>query len=142
MSGKRKFLAGCVVAVAVSVAFIYAQTDLAIDSIRFDLQKIGESIYQAHSRDGTWPTRITDLNGTAFLKMPYRKAALERAVFSIVWQTDLNPNPALNRDRVLAYSNGGLLARLGFVWACRGDLRIERVGKQELAALKAPTAAR
>jgi hypothetical protein len=57
------------------------------------------------------------------------------------WQTDLNPNPALNRDRVLAYSNCGLLARLGFVWACRGDLRIERVGKQELAALKARTAA-
>jgi hypothetical protein len=131
-----------VVAAAVSVAFIYGQADVAVQSIQFDLQKIGESIYQAHSRDGTWPTRIADLNGTAYLKMPYRKAALERNVFSIVWQTDLNPSPALNRDRILAYSNGGLLARLGFVWACRGDLRIERVGKQELAALKGRTPAK
>jgi hypothetical protein len=135
-------LTGCVVALAVSVAFVYGQTDVAIDSIRFDLQKIGESIYQAHSRSGTWPTRIALLNGTAYLKMPYRKGVLEQDVFSIVWRTDLDPNPALNRDRILAYSNGGLLARLGFVWACRGDLRIERVGKQELAALRARTAAK
>ena len=134
MSGKRKLLIACVLAAAVA-ATIYRLSDIAIESIKFDLQKIGESIYQAHSRDGAWPTRIPDLNGTAYLKMPYRKAALEQNVFSIVWQTDLNPNPALNRDRILAYSNGGLLARLGFVWVCRGNLRIERVGKQELAAL-------
>jgi hypothetical protein len=111
----------------VAFAYLYGSTSVAIESIQFDLQKIGESIYQAHARTGKWPTRIADLEGTAYLQMPYRRAALEENVFTVVWQTDLDPNPAMNRDRILAYSNGGLLARLGFVWACRGDLRIERL---------------
>ena len=51
--------------------------------------------------------------------------------FVIVWQQDLDPKPAANRDRVLAYSNGGLLPWLGLVRACRGDLRTERLTKGE-----------
>jgi hypothetical protein len=114
------------------LAFIYGQVDVAVDSIRFDLHKIGESIYEAHSRHGAWPAKIADLEGTTYLNMPYRKQTLEQNVFQIVWAKDLDSNPQLNRDRVLAFSNGGLLARLGFVWACRGDLRIERIRTQEI----------
>ena len=62
---------------------------------------------------------------------------LEEGVFAVVWQQDLDPNPHANGKRVLAYDNGSLLSRLGMVWVCRGDLRIERMGTEQLAALKA-----
>jgi hypothetical protein len=108
-------------------------TSVAADSIRFDLTKIGQSIYEAHTRSGHWPSQVSDIEGTAYLRMPYRKAALEDGLFKVVWHTDLDTNPSLNRNRVLAYSNGGLLARVGLVWACYGDLRVERIGRRELA---------
>ena len=70
--------------------------------------------------------------------MPYRKGGLEMgADLRHVWQQDLDPKPAANRDQVLAYSNGGLLPRLGLVRACRGDLRTERLTKGEILALQA-----
>lgn len=122
---------------AVGLAFVYAQFDVAEQSIRFDLERIGSSIYEARSRNGKWPARISDLDGTEYLRLPYRKAMLENGVFVVVWQTDLDSNPESNRDRILAYSNGGLLGRFGIVWACRGDLRVERVQTRELAALRA-----
>jgi hypothetical protein len=59
------------------------------------------------------------------VRMPYRKGGL--GTFVIVWQQDLDPKRAANRDQVLAYSNGGLLPWLGR--ACRGDLRTERLKK-------------
>ena len=123
-------------ALAVGLVFIYGQTDVAVQSIRFDLTKIGESIYAARSRSGRWPSQISDLEGTEYLKMPFRKGMLERKVFVVVWQSDLDPDPAANRDRILAYSTGGLLGKLGFVWACRGDLSIKRIQKDEIAALQ------
>ena len=118
-------------AVFVAVAFVYGQTSVAADSIRFDLGKIGSSIYEAHNKTGRWPAKVSDLDGTVYLSMPYRKGALENGVFVVVWQ-DLDPNPAANRDRILAYSNGGLLARVGLIWACRGDLRVERIRREDI----------
>lgn len=123
----RKIILGTVIAAGVGIAFVYAQTDIAVQSIRFDLRKIGESIYEAHRKNGRWPDKIADLEGTEYLNMPYRKVALEQGVFVVIWATELDPDPAANRDRLLAYSNGGLLGRLGFVWGCRGDLSIERL---------------
>lgn len=131
MLKKWKFSALIIGAVA-ALAFAYGQLEVARDSIRFDLQKIGSSIYEARSRTGKWPNRISDLDGTEYLRMPYRKGILESGVFVIVWHDDLDPNPAANRDRILAYSNGGLLARLGLIWACRGDLHVERIRRQDL----------
>lgn len=113
---------------------VYGITDVAIDSIQFDLAKIGESIYEAHARDGRWPARISDLDGTVYLNMPYRRHALETGAFVAVWQHDLAPDPAANRDRVLAYDAGSLFARFGWVWACWGDLRIARVSAERIAA--------
>jgi len=137
MSRRRKILTWTFTALLSIFAFLYAQVSVAEDSIRFDLQKIGESIYEAHSKTGAWPSTIADLEGTAYLKMPYRKRALEEHVFQVTWRKDLDSNPRLNRDRILAFSNGGLLARLGFVWGCRGDLRIDRISPQEIATLNA-----
>jgi hypothetical protein len=119
----------------VGVLFTYGQLDVAIQSIRFDLRMIGESVYEAHSRTGRWPAQIADLEGTAYLRMPYRRSVLEREVFVVLWQQDLDPDPQANRHRVLAYSNGGLLARLGLVWVCRGDLRVERISAEEARKL-------
>jgi hypothetical protein len=119
------------------VALFVGMYSVAVDSIYFDLKIIGESIYEAQARSGKWPAQIADLEGTAYLRMPYRKDVLERKTFVVVWQQDLDRNPTANRARVLAYSNGGLLAWLGLVWGCRGDLRIERLGREEMLALRA-----
>jgi len=124
-----------VVVVSAAIVFTVAQADLATESIQFDLKKIGESIYEARSRSGRWPTGIGDLEGTSYLKMPYRRDILERKHFVIVWPEDFDPDPKANANRTLAYDNGSLLARLGRVWACRGDLRIERLSAQEVATL-------
>jgi len=136
MSKTRKILYILVAIVVVGIAFAYGQMDVAIQSIQFDLRKIGESIYEAHSQNGTWPAQIADLEGTAYLKMPYRRAMLEQGLFVIVWQQDLDPNPDANQNRILAYDNGSLFSRFGSVWACRGDLRIERLRAEEKQALK------
>jgi hypothetical protein len=49
----------------------------------------------------------------------------------------LNLNLTANRNRILAYDNGSAIARLGWIWACRGDLRIERISAHDVEALQA-----
>jgi hypothetical protein len=120
---------------AIGLSFAVGTTSVAIDSIKFDLGRIGESIYEAHVRSGRWPGRIEDLEGTTYLRMPYRRGMLERGAFVVVWQDDLAASPAANPDRVLAYEDGSLFARLGLVWGCWGDLRIALVDAERRAAL-------
>jgi hypothetical protein len=132
---RRKLLSAVLVFVAVAAAFVFGQVDVATKSIHFDLRTIGQSLYEARSTIGRWPAEIEDLEGTAYLRMPYRKTMLEDAVFVVVWQQDLDLDPQANRDRVLAYDNGSLFSRLGWIWVCRGDLRIERMGARQLAEL-------
>src|SRR5262245_54940641 len=134
MSRRGKILSAVAVIVAFAVAFVFAQVDIATKSIQFDLRKIGESLYEAHSKSGKWPAQLADLEGTEYLKMPHRRLMLEEGVFDIVWQ-DLDSSPAVNANKVLAYHNSGLLSRFGRVWVCRGDLRIERMGAKEIRAL-------
>ena len=136
MSGRRKILSAVLLCVAIAIAFGYAQIDTAAKSIRFDLRKIGESVYEARSKSGKWPVQIADLEGTEYLSMPHRRTMLEEGLFVVVWQQDLDPNPEANRNRVLAYDNGSLLSRLGSVWVCRGDLRTERMGVEEMRGLQ------
>jgi hypothetical protein len=135
LSRRRKILWAILAIAAVAVAFVYVQVDIATKSLQFDLRKIGESVYEAHSKSGKWPAEIADLEATEYLRMPYRKTMLEQGVFVVVWQQDLDPKPEANRDRVLAYENSSVLSRLGRIWACRGDLRIEQIGAEEVAAL-------
>ena len=135
MSRRGKLLSAVVVIAAVAIAFVYAQVEIATKSIQFDLRKIGESVYEARSKSGKWPAQITDLAGTEYLKMPHRRTMLEKGLFVVVWQQDLDPNPEANRNQVLVYDNGSLLSRLGRVWSCRGDLRVERLRPEEVALL-------
>jgi hypothetical protein len=137
LSRRGKILWAMLAIAAIAVVFVYNQVDIATKSIQFDLRKIGESVYEAHSKSGKWPVTIADLEGTEYLGMPYRKTMLEHGVFVVVWHQDLDPDPEANRDPILAYDNGSLLSRFGRVWGCRGDLRIERIGAEEVAALKA-----
>lgn len=125
-----------------SIAFMYGTTDVAIKSIQFDLRKIGESVYEAHTKTGRWPAGIADLEGTEYLRMPYRRQGLDKNLFVVVWQQDLDTNPQANKTRILAYDNGSLFARLGWVWACRGDLSVERISGEEVRALKSSSAVR
>ena len=137
LSKPRKILFVVLAVVAAGIAsFFFGTTDVAISSIKFDLKKIGESVYEAHSRSGKWPMQIADLEGTEYLRMPYRKGILEQGLFVVVWQEGLDPNPDANRNLILAYDNGSLFSRLGMVWACRGDLRIERLNAEEKRSLK------
>jgi hypothetical protein len=118
---------------AVTIAFVYAQVEIATRSIQFDLRKIGESVYEARSKSGKWPEQIADLSGTQYLKMPHRKTLLEEGQFVVVWEQDLDLKPEANRNRILAYDNGSLLSRFGRVWVCRGDLRVDRLRPGEVA---------
>jgi hypothetical protein len=135
LSGRGKILSVVAAIAVVAVAFIYTQVDSATKSIRFDLRKIGESVYEAHSKSGKWPAQIVDLEGTEYLRMPHRRTMLEEGTFVVVWQQDLDPNPEANRNRVLVYDNNSLLSRFGRVWVCRGDLRIEPMSNKEMLAL-------
>ena len=137
MIRNRKILSAVLAIVVAVIAFIYGTVDVANKSLQFDLKKIGESIYEAHAKSGKWPMQIADLEGTEYLNMPYRRGILENGSFVIVWQQDLDPNPDANSGRILAYANSGLLSRLGKVWACRGDLRIVKIGNEEKQRLKA-----
>jgi hypothetical protein len=135
LSGRGEILSAVLVFAAVAVVFVYAQVDIATKSIQFDLRKIGESVYEARSMSGKWPAQVSDLEGTTYLRMPYRRTMLDEGVLVVVWQQDLDPDPKANRDRILAYDDGSLLARLGRVWACRGDRRIERMSADEKLVL-------
>jgi len=134
MSKQRKILSVLFVLVLGTIGFLYGTTDVARKSIQFDLRKIGESIYEAHSKTGKWPAKIADLEGTEYLNMPYRRDALEKGLFVIIWQQDLKSDPKQNRDRIVAYDNGSLFARLGWIWACSGDLTVGRVSSAKLAS--------
>jgi hypothetical protein len=133
---RRTLLSAALVVVAVAAAFAFGMVDVATQSIHFDLRTIGQSVYQARASSGKWPAPIEDLEGTEYLSMPYRKAMLEKGAFVVVWHDDLDLNPQANRDRVLAYDNGSLFSRLGWIWVCRGDLRIELMGAKQVAELK------
>lgn len=135
MSAKRILLALALL-IGIAAAFAYGQIEVATQSIRFDLRSIGKSIYQARARSGKWPMQIADLEGTEYLEMPRRRTVLDERVYIIVWQEDLDARPEANAGRILAYDNRSLLTRFGIVWACRGDLRIEKLRADEIAALK------
>jgi hypothetical protein len=134
----RPVLCSALIAAGLVLAFLVAQVAVARGSIQFDLKLIGESIYEAHANRGTWPMSLADLEGTAYLQLPHRREILEQGLFAVVWQ-DLDANREANRDRILAYDHGSALARLGWIWACRGDLRIERISSRQVEALKTQT---
>jgi hypothetical protein len=125
INGGRIFWA-VIAAVVVVAGFIYGALSVAVDSVKFDLRIIGESVYQAPARDSVWPRNVSDLEGTTYLEMGHRTELIDKGVYVVVWPEGLDPRPAANADRILAYHNGGILSWLGLRWVCWGDLRITR----------------
>lgn len=74
----RTTLVAVLVGLLLAAGFAYAQLDIVTKSLQFDLTRIGQSIYEAHRDHGKWPARIEDLEGTAYLAMPYRRRLLEQ----------------------------------------------------------------
>ena len=128
-------LGAVLVLVFIAIAFVYAQVEIAVRSIQFDLHLIGESVYEARTKNGRWPARTEELEGTAYLALPHRRAMLEDKVFIVVFNQELASDPKDNGHRVLAYDNRSLLSRLGRVWVCRGDLSVDYVKTEELQRL-------
>jgi len=106
-AGSRKVLSTVLIVTGFLAAVAVGVANGARQSIQFDLRVIGQSIYEAHETTGRWPAGVADLEGTAYLKMPS-----------------------------LAYDGRSRFARLGWVWACRGDLSIDRITSRDVSALK------
>src|SRR5262245_13115695 len=85
LSGRnQRILLAVLLVTAAAVVFAWVQLDNAVKSIQFDLRKIGESLYEAHSKSGRWPAQIADLEGTQYLSMPHRRRMLEGGFFAVV----------------------------------------------------------
>ena len=122
-----------------AAAFAYSQIDLAITTIRLHLRWIGESIYEAHAREGRWPTQAGDLATTIpVVRAPVLRTLIEDGHYVVVWHEDLDANPRANAGRVLVYDNSSRLRQFGKVWVCRGDLRTEYLDAVTLRKLSEP----
>jgi hypothetical protein len=133
---KIKVVVGVCVAVVVgAVLFLYNTTDISNCSIQLQLRLLGSSVYEYHAMTGQWPTKAADLARTSLPQISrYWKWELEHEVFVMAWHKTLKPDPRDNADRILAYHNKGLLAELGRVWVCWGDLRTEYIKTEDLRA--------
>ena len=131
-----KVVAGTALLVAVAVALLfYSASDTSHSTLQLHLRLLGSSVYEYHARTGIWPAKTDDLAQTSLPQTsPYWKWELDNEVFVIVWPKDLKPEPKDNADAILAYHNKGLLANLGRVWVCLGDLRTEYIKTEELGA--------
>ncbi len=108
-------------------------TEVAHESVRYELRAIGTSIYEYHASTGTWPSRAEDLDKTSLAtRSPYWKATIDNRSVIIVWHDDLKPDPRDNARVVLAYHNRGLIAEMGRHWVCWGDLRTEYITDAQL----------
>ena len=130
------FVAGAaVLAAGMAVVNYFSLNDLSHTTIQLFLRQYGSSIYEYRATTGEWPTCIDDLGRTSLPKqMRDWKVLLQDEVIVIVWWKDLQPDPPDNAQRILAYHNKGLYARLGRVWVCWGDLRTEYVPLEVLRA--------
>ena len=59
---------------------------------------------------------------------------LENGTNVIIWPKKLKPDPKENGGAILAYHNKGLLASMGRVWVCWGDLRTDYIKSVDLQA--------
>jgi len=130
MSRKRKIVGGMILVVGFGY---YNLSDIGHQSIQLHLKLYGSSIYEYQAMTGHWPTQADDLAMTSLpKKSPTWKVTLEAGTWVIVWPTKLKANPKGNADVILAYHNKGLLASMGRVWVCWGDLRTEYIKSDDL----------
>jgi hypothetical protein len=123
------------VLVYVGSLFFSGTSQVANDALQYQLNAIGQSIYEYHTATGQWPRQLDDLERTSLsLHLRYWRQVLDNGSIVVVWHDHLNADPAANRDVVLAYHNKGTLAMTGRQWVCWGDLRTEYVGSKQLRA--------
>ena len=97
-------------------------------AMQVQLKMFGAAMYEYHSQTGRWPTKVDDLAQTS---LPAKSHVWRQTANTIVfiWPQEFKPEPKDNGNALLAYWNGGLYNRFGWVWACWGNLRTERVKK-------------
>ena len=125
-----------IVAILIKLAWDYFSYDsIPHETIRLHLRLTASSIYEFHRAAGRWPTTADDLASTSLPQIsPYWKTLIENDNVSIVWRSDLKPDPKDNAALVLTYNRTGLFPKLGRVWVCWGDLRTEYIKDEELQA--------
>jgi hypothetical protein len=123
------------VAFVVALLFFSGTTQVADESLKYELNALGQSIYEYHAATGQWPSRPDDLARTSLpLRLHYWRSGLENGSIVIVFHDNLKPDPRENSSVVLAYHNKGLRAWLGRQWVCWGDLRTEYISTTRLNA--------
>ena len=120
----------------VVLLFFSGTTQVADESLKYELNALGQSIYEYHAATGQWPSTPDDLARTSLpLRLRYWRSGLENGSIVIVWHDSLKPEPRDNSGVVLAYHNRGLRAWLGHQWVCWGDLRTEYISSKRLKAV-------
>jgi hypothetical protein len=113
----------------------FDHSDVAHQAIRIWLGLFGSSIYEYHSKTGTWPTVAADLAETTVgRQLRGWDQMISDGAIVVVYHKNLKPDPKDNAGLILAYHNKGLYARLGRVWVCWGDLRTEYLTVEGLRA--------
>lgn len=118
---------GVAVYVLMLVFRIHPLVEVADEADKLHLKLIAESVYEYQANKGRWPIQAEDLQETSLpLKAPQDVGLVKNGPYVVVWPQDLDPNPRKNGGRVLVYTLGGP-ARLGWVWVCWGDYRMEYI---------------
>ena len=132
-------LVGCGIALQLVLVFFPIPffprgiTQVAHESVQYELHAIAQSIYEYHAETGQWPGGIDDLGQTPLgARLRYWKPTVQNGSIVVVWHDHLSAKPSDNRDVVLAYHNRGLLAEMGHQWVCWGDLRTEYISSKRL----------
>src|SRR4029434_8368724 len=116
------FIALGIVAILIKIAWDYFSYDsIPHETIRLHLRLTASSIYEFHRATGRWPTTADDLASTSLPQIsPYWKTLIDNDNVSIVWRSDLKPDPKDNAALMLTYNRTGLFPKLGRVWVCWG----------------------
>lgn len=136
MDGKRKraaiLVAGGAVLVAVMLSFS-GVTEVADESLQYELNAFGQSFYEYHAATGQWPSSPDDFDKTSLsLRQHYWRPVVDNGSIVLVWHDHLKPDPRDNAGVILAYHNRGLRAWMGHQWVCWGDLRTEYISSKRL----------
>ena len=78
----------CAVVLMISTQY-FGIKDVADESLRYELQAIGSSIYEFHTLTGRWPAKTDDLAGTSLpLRLRYWKPTIDSGIAVVVWRQD------------------------------------------------------
>ncbi|OAI47458.1 hypothetical protein AYO44_09500 [Planctomycetaceae bacterium SCGC AG-212-F19] len=121
--------------VAMILLRVHPLVEVADTADQLHMNWIAESIYEYRAIKGHWPSRPDDLLQTSLaVKAPHDIGLLKTGPYVVVWPQDLDPDPKKNGGRVLVYTRGGP-ARLGWVWVCWGDYRMEYMKGEQFEAI-------